>query len=87
MSVLPAGFRHFMREVYGTEAADAWLQRLPALLAEWAERWQLEILPPFENLSFHYVAPAVRARGWLTMPSTASHGASATILAIPAPSL
>lgn len=63
MSALPEGFLHFMREVYGTEEADAWLQRLPALLAEWAERWQLEIFPPFENLSFHYVAPAMRADG------------------------
>ena len=60
---LPEDFLHFMREVYGTEAANAWFQRLPSFLEEYAERWQLTLLPPFENLSFHYVAPATRADG------------------------
>lgn len=60
---LPEDFLHFMREVYGTEAANAWFQRLPSFLEECAERWQLTLLPPFENLSFHYVAPAIRADG------------------------
>ena len=63
---LPEDFLHFMafmREVYGTEAANAWFQRLPAFLEEYAEHWQLTLLPPFENLSFHYVAPATRADG------------------------
>ena len=60
---LPEDFLHFMREVYGTEAANAWFQRLPSFLEECAERWQLTLLPPFENLSFHYVAPATRANG------------------------
>ncbi|WP_338246699.1 aminoglycoside phosphotransferase family protein [Dictyobacter halimunensis] len=32
-------------------------------MEEYAERWQLTLLPPFENLSFHYVAPAIRADG------------------------
>ncbi|GLV53238.1 hypothetical protein KDH_00930 [Dictyobacter sp. S3.2.2.5] len=27
---LPEDFLHFMREVYGTEAANAWFQRLPS---------------------------------------------------------
>jgi streptomycin 6-kinase len=60
---LPEDFIHLMREVYGTEAANAWFQRLPSFLEEYAERWQLTLLPPFENLSFHYVAPAIRADG------------------------
>src|SRR5579885_650812 len=60
---LPESFVQFMRDVYGAEAANAWFERLPALLEECAERWQLELLPPFEQLSFHYVAPAVRADG------------------------
>ncbi|HET8846680.1 MAG TPA: aminoglycoside phosphotransferase family protein [Ktedonobacteraceae bacterium] len=63
MFALPESFLQFMREAYGTEAANAWFQRLPAFLEECAERWQLTLLPPFENLSFHYVAPAVRADG------------------------
>jgi len=63
MFVLPEDFVRFMRDVYGTEAANAWFQRLPSFLDECAQRWQLKLLPPFENLSFHYVAPAVRADG------------------------
>jgi streptomycin 6-kinase len=63
MSALPEDFVQLMRDVYGTEAANAWFQRLPSFLEECAERWQLKLLPPFENLSFHYVAPAIRADG------------------------
>lgn len=60
---LPEDFLQFMREVYGTEAVNVWFQRLPSFLEECAQRWQLKLLPPFENLSFHYVAPAIRADG------------------------
>ena len=60
---LPEDFLKLMREVYGTEAVNAWFQRLPSFLEEYAERWRLTLLPPFENLSFHYVAPATRADG------------------------
>jgi streptomycin 6-kinase len=63
MSALPEGFLQFLRNVYGTEAANAWFQRLPSLLEECAQRWHLKLFPPFENLSFHYVAPAVCADG------------------------
>lgn len=63
MSALPEDFVQFIRDAYGIEAANAWFQRLPSFLEECAERWQLTLLPPFENLSFHYVAPAVRADG------------------------
>jgi len=65
MPVLPEEFIQFMRDVYGTEAANAWFQRLPSLLEECAERWRLKLLPPFEHLSFHSVALAVRADGTL----------------------
>ena len=63
MFALPEDFLQFQRDVHGTEATNAWLQRLPSLLEEYAQRWQLKLLPPFENLSFHYVAPAERADG------------------------
>ncbi|MEO6893219.1 MAG: aminoglycoside phosphotransferase family protein [Ktedonobacteraceae bacterium] len=63
MFALPEYFIQFMRDAYGIEAANAWFQRLPSFLEECAERWHLKLLPPFENLSFHYVAPAVRADG------------------------
>ena len=41
----------------------AWLERLPALIADLAQRWSLTVLPPFEALSYNYVAPVVRADG------------------------
>jgi streptomycin 6-kinase len=72
MFALPEDFVQFLRDVYGTEAANAWLQRLPSLLEECEQRWQLELLPPFENLSFHYVAPAVRADGTPVILKTCS---------------
>jgi streptomycin 6-kinase len=44
------------------EEGIAWLERLPDVLAECERRWNITIGPPF-NLSFNYVAPAVRADG------------------------
>lgn len=49
-------------ELYGTTGSD-WLNRLPILIAECAVRWSLRVLPPFEHLTYNYVAPAVRADG------------------------
>ncbi len=40
-----------------------WLDALPALLETYAQRWDLSISPPFENLSYNYVTPASRADG------------------------
>jgi streptomycin 6-kinase len=51
-----------MREVYGAEG-EAWLQRLPAILADCERRWSLEAGLPFEPLSYNYVAPAGRGDG------------------------
>jgi streptomycin 6-kinase len=58
--------------VHGQEKADAWLERLPTILASCARRWQLTLLPPVANLSFHYVAPAVRADGTPVMIKASS---------------
>ena len=44
------------------DIAPAWLDALPALLDEYATRWKLTLGPPFE-LSYNYVAPAIRADG------------------------
>ncbi len=49
-------------DVHG-EAGRVWADRLPATLAECAERWSLAIAPPFPNLSYNYAAPATRADG------------------------
>lgn len=55
-------FAKNMVQVYG-EAGRAWLERLPSLIAELAQHDALTIAAPFPNLSYNYVAPAVRADG------------------------
>jgi streptomycin 6-kinase len=64
--VLP---ERFVRTVTGCfeEAGEEWLRRLPALLAECAQSWSLTILPPFHNMSYNYVAPAICANGMETV--------------------
>ena len=44
------------------DLAHKWLNRLPAKLDEYAERWSLRLGPPFD-LSYNYVAPAIRSDG------------------------
>jgi streptomycin 6-kinase len=44
-----------MSEVYA-DAGRAWIDRLPSIIAACAERWSLEVQPPFP-LSYNYVAP------------------------------
>lgn len=44
------------------ERGTAWLENLPNLIADCERRWSLKVLPPFE-LSYNYVAPAIRADG------------------------
>ena len=51
-----------MTELYGEVGAE-WLDNLPSLVADFAGRWSLNVLPPFEPLSYNYVAPALRADG------------------------
>jgi streptomycin 6-kinase len=60
--VIPENFATFMIELSGEEGR-AWLNRLPAILRTCEQRWSLTIGAPFNNLSFNYVAPAVRADG------------------------
>jgi len=48
--------------LHGDRGAS-WWRELPQLLERCARRWSLRILPPFDNLSYNYVAPAVRADG------------------------
>jgi streptomycin 6-kinase len=59
---LPEQFTHIVTTLHGAKG-EAWLDRLPALLDECARRWSLALQPPFPNLSYNYVAPAVRADG------------------------
>src|SRR6266571_7747242 len=62
MFIIPEEFASFMVVLSG-EQGRQWVERLPELLARYEERWQLKIGAPFSNLSYHYVAPAVRADG------------------------
>jgi streptomycin 6-kinase len=55
-------FEQRMIEVYGERGRD-WLAGLPELVSRCAERWSLTVMPPFEALSFNYVAPALREDG------------------------
>lgn len=50
-----------MIEMYDDEGRE-WVERLPALLADCAERWQLGLGSPFA-LSYNYVTSATRADG------------------------
>jgi streptomycin 6-kinase len=59
---LPLDFQQRVRGVHGA-AGEAWLRRLPALLDKAASRWSLRLSPPFEPLSYNYVAPAIDADG------------------------
>jgi streptomycin 6-kinase len=62
MTAVPERFARITADLYGP-AGGAWLDRLPDLVAECARRWSLTVLPPFADLSYNYVAPAVRADG------------------------
>ncbi len=62
MFIIPDAFVRDMMTVHGA-AGRAWIERLPAILAACEQRWGVRIGPPFTPLSYHYVAPAVRADG------------------------
>jgi len=62
MDVDPRGCAQKIIDIHG-QAGVEWLNRLPALVTDCAQRWSLTVLPPFENLSYNYVAPAVRKDG------------------------
>lgn len=61
MMSLPASFVQRVTATFEPDGAS-WLAALPALLAEFAARWELDLGPPFA-LSYNYVAPARRADG------------------------
>ncbi len=59
---LPERFTQTVSSTWG-EPGGQWLRRLPARLEDCARRWSLTLSPPFPNLTFNYVAPAVMADG------------------------
>jgi streptomycin 6-kinase len=59
---IPERFARTMIEMHGA-AGQAWLDELPARIADYERRWTIQVAAPFANLSYNYVAPAVRADG------------------------
>ncbi len=55
-------FRQTIIQVHGSAGLE-WLENLPELLTECAHRWTLTLQPPFDNLSYNYVVPAIQAGG------------------------
>jgi len=58
VKVDPSGCASKVVDIHGAAGA-AWLDRLPSIVAGSAQRWSLSILPPFAELSYNYVAPAI----------------------------
>ncbi|HEY69627.1 MAG TPA: phosphotransferase [Anaerolineae bacterium] len=59
---IPKIFSRRVIELHGRVGIE-WLSRLPSMLDECSERWSLAIEPPFEPLSYNYVAPATLPDG------------------------
>jgi len=80
---VPDRFAGRMARVWG-EPGRRWLDRLPALVEQCAQRWSLTVARPFP-LSYTYVAPAIRADGSpavlkLGVPGTAELATGAAAL-------
>jgi streptomycin 6-kinase len=63
---LPKLSSDFIQRITGTfgKTGALWLDNLPFLLEEISASWSLSLLPPFSDLSYNYVAPAICADGF-----------------------
>ncbi|MFN8507991.1 MAG: aminoglycoside phosphotransferase family protein [Dehalococcoidia bacterium] len=61
--VLPEAFVHNVLAVRGEDAGRAFLDRLPAIVDECADRWSLAVQPAYPGLSYNWVAPVITADG------------------------
>lgn len=59
---IPESFARTQASLRGEAGLD-WLGRLPALVDEVARRWSLGVGRPFPNLTYNWVAPAIREDG------------------------
>lgn len=59
--VAPANFTRTITDLFD-DRGRTWLGNLPALIAGCERRWSIRALPPFD-LTYNYVAPAIRAGG------------------------
>ncbi|PWT72409.1 MAG: aminoglycoside resistance protein [Chloroflexi bacterium] len=60
---MPGSLVEITIALHGEAAGRQWLEQLPRILDECAERWSLDLQPPFANLTYNYAAPAVRHDG------------------------
>lgn len=59
---IPTYFRVFIERYFG-ELGRQWLAEIPMLVSHYANIWQLDVEPPFEGLTYNYVAPVIRSDG------------------------
>lgn len=52
-------FSHRIVGAYGEDGAD-WMRSLPRILDDLASRWNITIKDPFQDMTYNFVAPAVR---------------------------
>jgi streptomycin 6-kinase len=62
MTDLPETFARRIMGTFGQEGLQ-WLGDLPSILESLSCRWSLTLLPPFEGMSYNYVAPAICGDG------------------------
>jgi streptomycin 6-kinase len=60
--VLSKEFAKRISAVYGRDG-EGWLETLPSLLNETSQKWSLTLHRPFDNMAYHYVAPATSMDG------------------------
>ncbi|KQX64900.1 MULTISPECIES: aminoglycoside phosphotransferase family protein [unclassified Paenibacillus] len=61
MNSLPKQFVQTIRDVH-KDKADEWLRNFDKLICDCEKRWQIKMMSPFD-LSFNFVAPAIREDG------------------------
>lgn len=59
--ILPANFTRTITDLF-EDRGHEWLENLPKLISACERRWSIRALPPFD-LTYHYVALAIRADG------------------------
>jgi streptomycin 6-kinase len=62
MVILADDFTHRILNSFG-EDGRLWLQSLPSILEELSSTWDLKLMPPYREMSFNYVAPALQSDG------------------------
>jgi streptomycin 6-kinase len=62
VTTVPSGLARTAVELHG-DRGSVWLRNLQRTLEEFSQHWSLSLMPPFESLTYSYVAPARLADG------------------------